>query len=256
MDEETGLMDSLKRHWRALSIFTVLVAAAAIWSERHFFPDIDVVEDEVARVAPATPVPPKVGDAQETKLGEKSEANSTEAKPGEAKPGEPKPGETKPADPAAQSVMSQAVSLESRPAAVLKGEGKWDDAAKIVAEALAKLNAAVKKAGLAVNGRPIAVFTKTDEAGFKYEAMAPLAKAPEGKAQLADGVEIGASPSGKALKFQHRGAYDEIDATYEAIAAYLDEKGVDSKEVIVEEYLTDFKGDDGNMDVDIYVFLK
>jgi effector-binding domain-containing protein len=152
--------------------------------------------------------------------------------------------------------MSETVTVDARPAAVLKGEGKWESAAKTLADALKKLNGAVAKAGLTTNGRPIAVFTKTDDSGFVFEAMAPLAAAPEGKPKLADGVEIAASPTGKALKFQHRGAYDEIDATYEAIAAYLDEKGLDTKDVIVEEYLTDFKGDDGNVDVDIYVFLK
>ena len=41
-----------------------------------------------------------------------------------------------------------------------------------------------------------------------------------------------------------------------AIAAYLDEKGLDSKDLIIEEYLGDFREDDENIDVDIYVFLK
>jgi effector-binding domain-containing protein len=139
---------------------------------------------------------------------------------------------------------------------MLKGQGKWEGAAKTLSEAIAKLNAAVAKAGLAVNGRTIAVFTKTDDTGFTFEAMAPLSAAPEGKVKLSDGVEIGASPAGKAMKFQHRGAYDEIDATYEAIAAYLDEKGLDTKDLIIEEYLSDFKGDDAEVNVDIYVFLK
>ncbi|MCX7900165.1 MAG: GyrI-like domain-containing protein, partial [Methylocystis sp.] len=224
------------RHWRALTIFTVLVAAAAIWSEKHFFPDIDVIGDEGAPVTPATPVAP-----DNSADGDKSREKSEDAKS---------------ADPAAQAVMSQTVTIDSRPAAVLRGEGKWADSAKILAEALSKLKTAVSKAGLPVNGKPIAAFTKTDEAGFKFEVMMPLAKAPEGKSKLADGVEIGSSPSGKALKFQHRGSYDEIDATYEAIAAYLDEKGLDTKEMIVEEYLSEFKGDDGAVDVDIYVFLK
>ena len=230
MDElEPGLIDSLKRHWRALTIFTVLVIAGAIYFDRHFYPDVDIIEDDKVPVTPATPVAP----------------------PAEAG----KPAD-KPADPQAQSVMSQAVTLDARPAAVIRGEGKWNEAPKLLAAALAKLTAAAGKAGLAVNGRPIAMFTKTDEQGFKFEAMAPLSKAPEGKPKLSDGVEIGSSPAGKALKFQHRGAYEEIDATYEAIAAYLDEKGVDTKDLIVEEFLTDFKGDDGTMDVDIYVFLK
>lgn len=247
MDDEPSLMDSLRRHWRAVAIFAVVVAVAAIYSERKLFPPLDEEDEPV--VAPATPVAP--GDRPtEARPDNKPDAKA-DARPDEktdAQPGE--------ADAGAQSVASQTVAVASRPAAVLKGEGKWDESAKVLGAAIAKLNAATSKAGLAVNGRPIAVFTKTDDAGFQFEAMAPLAAAPEGKTTLADGVTIGASPAGKALKFQHRGSYDEIDATYEAIAAYLDEKGLDTKDVIIEEYLTDFKGDDATLDVDIYVLLK
>ena len=35
-------------------------------------------------------------------------------------------------------------------------------------------------------------------------------------------------PAGKAMRFQHLGAYADIDATYDAITAYLDEKGIDA----------------------------
>ncbi len=233
MDEEPGLMDSLRAHWLALAIFTLLVASAAILAERNFLAGAPDGDEPPAKPAVATSAA-----LQAAKPEEKVE---------EAKPAAPE---------AAPSVMSEAVNVDARPAAVLKGEGKWDDAAKTLAGAVKKLSDSIAKAGLAVNGKPIAVFTKTDDAGFSFEAMAPLAAAPEGKPKLVDGVEIGASPAGKALKFQHRGPYDEIDVTYEAIAAYLDEKGLDAKDVIVEEYLTDFKGDDANVDVDIYVFLR
>jgi effector-binding domain-containing protein len=229
MDEEPGLIDSLRAHWKALAIFTLLLASAAIVVERRMSPG---GEDEAPPAAAAPPA---------------AEAPAPGAKPDEK-------SETAPDSAAA--MMSESVAVDARPAALLKGQGKWDDAAKTVSDALRKLKAAVAKAGLAVNGRPIAVFTKTDDSGFIFEAMVPLAAAPEGKVQLPDGVEIGASPAGKALKFQHRGAYDEIDATYEAIAAYLDEKGVDTKDLIIEEYLGDFKGDDSDVEVDIYVFLK
>ncbi|WP_292529629.1 GyrI-like domain-containing protein [Methylocystis sp.] len=253
MEEEPGLLDSLRRHWRALAIFTILVAGAAIYSERALLPGRGVEETDKA-VAPQNPVAPPVAAPVE-KPGETKDAAPGEAKPGEAKPAEAGPPAS-PADDAAQAVMSQTVTVDARPAAVIKGQGKWEDAAKMLSEALAKVNDAVGKAGLAVNGRPFAVFTKTDDAGFSFEAMAPLSAAPEGAPKLPEGVGIGASPAGKALKFQHRGAYDEIEATYEAIAAYLDEKGLDTKDLIIEEYLTDFKGDDANVDVDIYVFLK
>ncbi len=231
MDEEPGLFDSLRAHWRTLAIFTLVVAAAAILAERRFFSGPEEGSEKPAATAPGA------------------------AKP-EAAP-ETKEEAGKPAAPdAAPPVASETVMVDARPAAVLKGQGKWEGAAKTLSEAIKKLNAAVAKAGLAVNGRTIAVFTKTDDTGFVFEAMAPLSAAPEGKPKLADGVEIGSSPAGKAMKFQHRGAYDEIDATYEAIAAYLDEKGLDTKDLIVEEYLSDFKGDDAEVDVDIYVFLK
>ena len=59
------------------------------------------------------------------------------------------------------------------------------------------------------------------------------------------------------MKFEHRGVYDEIDSTYEAITAFLDEKGVDAQDVFIEEYLNQPKsGDDPNLQVDIYVLIK
>nr|WP_245300287.1 GyrI-like domain-containing protein [Methylocystis bryophila] len=44
------------------------------------------------------------------------------------------------------------------------------------------------------------------------------------------GVEVGATPAGKALKFEHRGPYEDIESTYEAITAFLDEKGLETKD--------------------------
>jgi len=251
MEEEPGLLDSLRRHWRALAIFIILFAGAAIYSERALVP-VGGVQEADKSAAPQKTAPPNA--APDTKPSETSES-----KPGDVKSEEAKPGDAAPPtahDEAAQAMMSQTVTVDARPAAVIKGQGKWEDAGKTVGEALARLSEAVGKAGLAANGRPFAVFTKTDDTGFAFEAMVPLAVAPEGKPKLPDGVSIGASPAGKALKFQHRGAYDEIEATYEAIAAYLDEKGLDTKDLILEEYLTDFKGDDASVNVDIYVFLK
>ncbi len=103
----------------------------------------------------------------------------------------------------------------------------------------------------------IAVFVETDDNGFGYEAMVPLTEKPEGKDQLGSDVKLGSSPSGKAIKFQHRGAYDDIDSTYDLITAYLDEKGLEAQNLFIEEYLTDTKNsDDQGLQVDIYVFIK
>jgi len=152
---------------------------------------------------------------------------------------------------------AQTVDVPARPVALMRGSSTWDDGFKSITTALAQIQGEMQKAGLAASGHPFTVFVETDDAGFRYEAMIPLATAPEGKTELTKDVKLGSSPSGKAMKFQHRGAYDDIDATYEAITAYLDEKNIEAQNLFIEEYLTDPKtSDDASLEVDIYVFIK
>jgi hypothetical protein len=83
--------------------------------------------------------------------------------------------------------------------------------------------------------------------------MVPIAEKPEAT-EFSDGVKIGESPAGTAIKFLHRGAYDDIDSTYDLITVFLDEKGLESQNRFVEEYLTDTtEPDDDNLEADIYV---
>jgi effector-binding domain-containing protein len=214
----------LAGQWRFVGALALLLAVGGLFVQKKFF---------APTPAPTTAPAPE-------KPAEKSA-------PGDA-------GET---ETPAESVQSQMVDVPARPVLITSGEGKWDDAAKVLGDAVAKVTEAAKSAGLAANGHPLAVFTKTDDNGFQFQAMLPLAKAPEGKIKLMDGVELGSSPEGKALKFEHRGSYDEIDTTYEAITAYLDEKGLDTKNLFIEEYLTAINpAEDANVDVDIYVFVK
>ena len=70
MEEEPGLLDSLRRHWRVLAIFIILVAGAAIYSERALIPVGGVEEADKsaapqARPANATPdTKPSESDAE------------------------------------------------------------------------------------------------------------------------------------------------------------------------------------------------
>ena len=72
-----------------------------------------------------------------------------------------------------------AVTLPAKPAAILAGKTKWEEAVPSLKEAFAKIEADLAKAGIAPAGRPLAVFTRTDDDGFAYEAMVPVAAAPE-----------------------------------------------------------------------------
>ncbi len=149
------------------------------------------------------------------------------------------------------------VELKARPTVALGGAAEWDEGMRTIADAIAKLRKQMTDAGLEPAGKPLAVFVETDDKGFRYEAMIPLAAKPEAPPALPDGTRIATSPSGRTMKFEHRGSYDEIDTTYEAITAYLDEKGLEAQNLFVEEYLNLQKSpDEDGAQVDIYVFLK
>jgi effector-binding domain-containing protein len=158
--------------------------------------------------------------------------------------------------PAEESAI-QTADIASRVVLETHGSASWEEGYGKIWEALAKLRASAEKAGLKVEGRPLAAFTETDDAGFKFDALLPVDAKPDAKPALGADVALAQSPSGKALKFQHRGAYDDIDTTYDAITAYLDEKGLEARNLFVEEYLSDSKdSSDVAQEVDIFVFLK
>ena len=158
----------------------------------------------------------------------------------------------KPGDPA----DVDEVVLPAKPAAVLPGKSSWEEAVPSLKQAFARIEADLARIGVAPAGRPLAVFTRTDDDGFEYEAMIPVAAAP-GAATEPDGLRFGTTPAGKALRFAHRGSYESIDGTYETLTAYLDAKDVVVQDRFVEEYGTDLKdGTDDALDVNIYALLR
>ena len=162
-----------------------------------------------------------------------------------------------PADSSSDVASPSIVEMRARPTVALAGSAEWDEGMRTLADAMEKLRVEMAKAGLEPAGKPFAVFVETDDKGFRFEAMVPLAALPEPAPSLSNGLRIATSPAGKTMKFEHRGSYDEIDTTYEAITAYLDEKGLEAQNLFLEEYLSLPKtSDEDGAQVDIYVFLK
>jgi effector-binding domain-containing protein len=184
-------------------------------------------------------------------------------------PSAPNPGQAlsppaagAPATPADQNRMPEIggptdIVLAARPVLILRGQSTWDDGFENLMESFKQLNDEAKKHKLVIVGRPQAAFTSTDDSGFKYEAMVVLEAAPAARPAMAKEFELGLSPSGKALKFTHAGAYDDIDTTYEAITAYLDEKGLKARNLFIEEYMTDPKtSEDSDLQMNILVLIE
>ncbi len=206
----------------------------------------------------AAPLPSAAQQAPQDSI--KPDAPKPDAPKIEAPKTEAPKAETPAPGPDGKPIEDTSIKTEevaARTVLVAHGAASWEEGFGKIGEQLAKLRAAADKAGLKVQGRPMAVFTDTDDAGFKFDAMLPVDAPADAKPDLGADVTLAQSPSGKAIKFEHRGAYDDIDSTYEAITAYLDEKGLEARNLFVEEYLGDAKdSSDVNTQVDIHVFLK
>lgn len=165
-------------------------------------------------------------------------------------PDAPKGAETKSGD-----VFGKDVTLTAKPIVYLKGSGSWDKAFPTISDALKKVEAYVAAAGLKADGPPMTIFLATDDRGFDYEAAVPLAAAP--KEPPPGEFAVGQSPDGHALEFVHRGSYESLDDTYEAITNYLDEKRLESTNVLIEQYQTDpVTADPKNLVINVLVMIK
>ncbi len=197
----------------------------------------------------AQSVPPSAAPA--------AQAPSATAPPGEAPQPPSAAGPVDSGKSKAEGSTGETVLLAPRPFAFIEGKADRDEVYGAIQGSLGLVKRDMDKAGLKPAGRPLAVFVESDETGFRYHAGYPLEAAPQGGTNLSEAVKIGVTPSGKAMRFQHLGAYADIDATYDAITAYLDEKGIDAQDSFIEEYENDVKdGDDPNLEVDIFVLLK
>jgi effector-binding domain-containing protein len=186
--------------------------------------------------------------------------------PATAQPAAPPPASPAPAQEAGRTTLfpnpSDPTGVEegvllAKPTAMLAGTSTWDEAFDNLKQAFVRIEGELKKAGIAPTGRPLTIFVDTDDNGFKYEAMVPIAQVPEGKSELTPEVKFGRTPDGKSFRFVHKEAYDEIDGTYETITAYLDIKEIVAKDAFIEEYVSDFTdSQDSNFEVNIYVQPK
>jgi effector-binding domain-containing protein len=167
-----------------------------------------------------------------------------------APPAPAAPSQLKPGDP-----FGETVTLPDRTIVYMKGQTNWDVAFDTLKDTFKSLNEYLDKQALKPSGPLITIYTETDDRGFSFQAAAPIAAAPANppKGDIAIGVALG----GKALKFVHRGSYDSMDSTYEAITNFLDDKQLEAKDLFIEEYLTDpVKTDPNSLVINVFVPIK
>jgi effector-binding domain-containing protein len=179
-------------------------------------------------------------------------ASTAPAKP----PAAASPATPTPPDAAVQAgdPFGEETTLAPKTVVVLKGNANWDSAFETLIDSLKTLSALLDKQGVKSAGNPMIVYTSTDDTGFTYLAEIPVDQDPK---SLTKDMSMGKSPDGKALKFVHRGSYDNMDNTYEAITNHLDDKKLEAKDTFIEEYITDpLKTAEDKLVINVYVPLK
>ncbi len=206
-----------------------------------------------AASAPATPAPAASATPAPTTPAPAASPSAAPAVP-------PAAAETPAAPPPAAAPVQTAdpfgeeITLAPKTVVILKGNANWDSAFDTLMDSFKSLSALLDKQGIKPAGNPLIVYTSTDDTGFTYLAEIPVDQDPK---NLTKAMSMGKSPEGKALKFVHRGSYDNMDNTYEAITNHLDDKKLEAKDTFIEEYITDpLKTAEDKLVINVYVPLK
>jgi effector-binding domain-containing protein len=151
--------------------------------------------------------------------------------------------------------FGEQVTLAPRTIVYFRGHGTWDTAFEALLEAFASLKDYVDQQNIKPSGNPLTVYTQTDDTGFRFLAALPIAEEPKDPPK--GDIAIGTTPSGRALKFTHRGSYEAMDTTYEAITNYLDDRQLEAQDTFIEEYVSGpLKAGNNDMVIEVYVPLK
>ena len=187
--------------------------------------------------------------AQNTEEPPKPQLPAGQDRPATA-PGPDVPSLLRPGD-----AFGEQVVLPERTIIYLQGQSKWDSALDTLLDSFKSLDEYLDKHGIKPNGPAMTIYTQTDDSGFSFRAAVPIAEVPKDPPK--GDIAVGPAPSGKALKFVHRGSYDALDASYEAITDYLDDKGLDAKDVFIEEYASGpLRADSDDLVINVYVPVK
>jgi effector-binding domain-containing protein len=228
------------------SVMVALIPAAAIWLG---------LGSALAQAPSASPEP--AATASPTPAPAPSASPAPAASPSTSpSPSAPSAAQAPTPAPSVQTAdaFGEQITLSAKKVVIVKNNANWDSAFDALIDSFKTLNAVLDKQGIKPAGNVMIVYTATDDTGFSYMAEIPVEQEPK---NLGKNMSIGQSPEGKALKFVHRGSYDNMDNTYEAITNHLDDKKLEAKDTFIEEYVTDpLKTAEDKLVINVYVPLK
>lgn len=233
-----------------------LIPTAAIW-----LGIASALAQSPAAAPPATTTPTVPAPAaSETPARAPPATPAPAAGPSAAPAAPPAAAETPATPPPAAAPLQTAdafgeqITLTPKTVVIVRGTANWDSAFDTLIDSFKSLSALLDKQGIKPAGNSMIVYTSTDDTGFTFLAEIPVDQDPK---NLTKDMTMGKSPEGNALKFVHRGSYDNMDNTYEAITNHLDDKKLEAKDTFIEEYITDpLKTAEDKLVINVYVPLK
>jgi len=137
----------------------------------------------------------------------------------------------------------EVVTLEARSVVKTRGSAPAADDAALsgaLGGAFQKILTFAEANALEVGGAaPTAVTISHENGIWTFEAAMPLVAKPVSVTTEAEGVEIGESYAGKAVKVTHKGPYSTLKSSYERLHAFTKENKLKEKGLAWEEYVGD-----------------
>ena len=131
----------------------------------------------------------------------------------------------------------ETVELPDQPALCVRFRTSMDKIQDDIGRSYGAIFAQLGKAGGIPAGPPLALYYDMgmNPGDFEMETCAPVAGEVPGEGEVVFRV----LPGGKFLQTMHRGPYDTLEQTYEALFAYLKDNGLELTGPTREVYLTD-----------------
>lgn len=135
------------------------------------------------------------------------------------------------------SIEVETVELPDQPALCVRFRTSMEKITEDIGRAYGVVFAHLGKVGGIPAGPPFALYYDIDmnPDDFEMETCAPVVSEVAGEGE----VEFRVLPGGKFLQTMHRGPYDKMETTYEALFAYMNENGLEVVAPTRDVYLTD-----------------
>lgn len=145
------------------------------------------------------------------------------------------------------------VTLVAAPALSMRVRGGTRRIGMLITDSLRVMARKLEEARLTPAAPAMAIFDQLGDADFSAELMIPLAEKP---AAAPSGLRLVTTPKGGAVRIVHRGAYEDIDATYEELSTFVEDRDIPVEDVVIERYLGELVAGSGAPAIEIIALKR